>query len=44
MEKIYLTKNDINPDYEMYYGYESQIYEFDAFNLMKIFKTNDEEI
>ena len=42
MEEIYLTSKDINPDYEMYYGYESNIYEFDAYNLMKIFRTDDE--
>lgn len=44
MEKIYLTSKDINPNYEIYYGYESNIYKFDSDSLMKIFKTDDEQI
>ena len=44
MEEIYLTSKDISSSYEMYYGYESHIYKFDSDTVMKIFRTDDEDV
>lgn len=44
MENIYLSSKDFNPNSKIYYGYESNIYEFENDYLLKIFRKNDEKI
>lgn len=44
MEKIFLTSENIKQSKIKYFGYESNIYEFDENFLMKIFKDDNQEL